>query len=844
MLLAAPGDGKSTLLQRHLSDTARQLSNDGDGGNAVAHPVPGPVPVPVLVRATDLAAAPLLAHALATAATVALGPFGLREALTEEFFRHRPHPDAPWLVMVDGLDEIPDRATRLSLLGRLSREAGRVDSAHRFIITTRPLPGGDGELDVLGGPSGRFTLQPFTPDDLRAYAVRRFSGLSDVDSHIRRFLTGIRGTHLEDLARTPLMAEMLCRLYTADPSQPLPEGRAGVFRSFIELLYEQNADKRVAALQDEAIHTLTNRYQLPTERRAADQGAQRAREHLPELIDHLAHERIGGNRAPAAEILAAHPHAMRPEKVKPPLWHALLADLLTTTGLLVGHANDLDFLHRTLLEYHAARHATRDDRARAELLRRMSPAPRLRDRIRRLGRSAPAVEPLDPLDLDPSYLGFLLDGLLAPGDRIAAGTLRVLDGLVAPAGGAGYQLLRPQILLGTNVPPGTTARWLIAFASGPVLGDHMRVEAAWYLAEVDGHHEEGARVLARLARDPDFEPFERSWAAAVLAGLDGHREEAAGLLTDLAMDQHLDIDTRLISARDLGKLDGHLEEGAWLLQDCATSSDVEKYLRVQAAEFLAELAGQQDLAGRILLSIAEWGDAYAARALAGMEGQHREDGIGLLTAFAADLGTHENERVRSARYLAEVEGCRSRGIGLLVSLAYEGKPGSPRRVIAAEALAEFDEEKAALLLLRPTLRESQTTLAALAADTSADAGKRLDAARELASLDGHRAEGIVLLTSIADDTSVDKWDRMHAAEALGELGAERAPALLTAFATDPTLQTDARVSAARGLAHVEGHRAEGIRLLAAIADDARYEKWIRSSASACLSGLSYARFRR
>ncbi|WP_329380961.1 hypothetical protein OG625_16220 [Streptomyces sp. NBC_01351] len=91
---------------------------------------------------------------------------------------------------------------------------------------------------------------------------------------------------------------------------------------------------------------------------------------------------------------------------------------------------------------------------------------------------------------------------------------------------------------------------------------------------------------------------------------------------------------------------------------------------------------------------------------------------------------------------------------------------------------------------------------------------------------------------------MDKWDRMEAAVALGNLGAERAPALLAAFATDPTLQADARVRAARALAEVEGHRARGIRLLAAFADDTRWGRWIRSSASASLSGLGFARIRR
>ncbi|MDJ0385295.1 ATP-binding protein [Streptomyces sp. G-G2] len=865
VLTAGPGHGKSTLLRHHLASACRHLPQRGTDTARTADAAAVPDAVPVLVHAAGLIASPLLALALATAVTAALGPFGLREALTEDFFRRRPHPDAPWLVMIDGLDEVPDRTTRLSLLDRLSREAGQKDSPYRFLIATRPLP--RGELERLGPTADHFGLRPYTDADVRTYAEKRFSGLPDADRHVRTFTNGILRTRLDGLARIPLMAAMLCHLYTADVDQPLPEGRTGVYRSFVELLYEQNVHKRVGVLHDEAINALTSRYQIPQDRRAVQGAAERARENLPRLIDHLAHERIGGNPDPATEILAAHPLARCPAKVKPPLWHALLADLLRATGLLVGQGDDVDFLHRTLLEYHAARHVTGDDQARVQLLHRLFHIRRLRDRLPWAARPGPAAGQVDPLDLDASYLGFLLDALLVPGDSIATATLRALEGLVAPPGITGYHLLKAQLQLGSSFPRQTTARWLTVFADSPVLDDRSRVEAAWDLAELDGHPDEGARLLARLARDRSLDSYGRGWAADVLAGLDGHREAGAALLVQLALDPAMAPEARILAARDVSRLDAHEGDGARLLTEFATAAGTEDDLRSEAAAHLAELDGFQEAAAGILLGIAQYGDVTAAAYLAGMEGPQREDGIGLLAAFTADPDGDPNDRVRAAQALAEVDGCRARAIELLTDFAREAVPGSHTLLVAVEALAEFDGERAAELALPVALGgrchphnrlralhvlayspvhqgKAARPLAAHAADPAAEAHHRVDAARTLASLDGHREGAVALLGEIAENTAVDPWDRMLAAAALAELGEDRSAALLTAFVADPALRADARVQAARALAQLDGHRAAGIRLLSAFADDTASGAAVSRNAAVSLTTLGLYRIRR
>ncbi|MFD7205286.1 hypothetical protein [Streptomyces sp. NPDC059893] len=126
---------------------------------------------------------------------------------------------------------------------------------------------------------------------------------------------------------------------------------------FVELVYEQNSHKQVARTQDKTIRELKVRF--PRDDEAAEQAAQHVRYHLSELIGSLAYEKINGNTAPAVDILVSR--VERPRKVKVHLWTALLSDLLRPAGVLAQRADDFDFLHQTLLEYHAARHATRDE---------------------------------------------------------------------------------------------------------------------------------------------------------------------------------------------------------------------------------------------------------------------------------------------------------------------------------------------------------------------------------------------------------------------------------------------------------------------------------------------------
>ncbi|MEW2161027.1 hypothetical protein AB0950_38275 [Streptomyces sp. NPDC007189] len=813
VLLASPGGGKSTLLRAHLAESAARWLSNRAGKT-----------IPALVSARDLADTDVLPALLAKATTRALSRFGLLDDLTAEFFRRQPRTGVPWLVLVDGLDEIPDTDTRRTVLRLLVGVTAGQPALYRFVVATRPLPAR--ELDTLGSQVPRFQLQPFSSDNLLDYATQWFRGLENPGRHAKVFISGLQRSRLDVLARTPLMASMLCQLYAADPTRPLPKGRTGAYQAFVDLIYEQNTHKPLASAHDEAIHRLKDRHQIPRDSQAAKQAAELVRDRLPELIDELAYKRINGDPAPAIVILASHLHVNRPPKVKEELWESFLSDLLRTTGLLAQRADDFDFLHQTLMEYHAARHATRDDEARMHLLDALFPL------------EEPPAGDWEPPDLDPSHLGFLLDQLLEPEDHIAVDAAQRIQARIRPGGGNACRFLVGQVRLRTNLRQIPTADRLTCFAQDTTLDGSDRVEAAEALAGLDGHMEAATRLLTNLANDPTLSSWDRRWAAEALGGVDGHAEDAARLLASLANDTTLGRSERVKAAAALGGVDGHAEDAARLLASLAndTTSPVDD--RRSAAEALGGVDGHAEDAARLLASLANdptlssWDRRWAAAALGGVDG-HAEDAARLLASLANDTTLDSHERLWAAEYLAKVDGHVDEAAAVLASLANDTTLDRSNRVWAARSLGELDghAEDAARLL---------TTLAN---DTTLPGGDRVKAAQAMGKVDGHVEDAARLLASLANNTTLPGGDRVKAAQAMGKVDghAEDAAAVLTTLANDTTLDSDGRVWAAEALAKVDGHAEDAAAVLTTLANDTTLDRIDRERAARAVADLRIQR---
>jgi hypothetical protein len=211
VLIAGPGGGKSTLLRTWLRAAAGEwLDGTQKAGRAGAA-------IPVWVSARDLAEEKPISAVLADA-TRKLSRYGRDPELDKARFRQRPCTGAHWQLLVDGLDELPNADERRAVLEKLAN-AVEDDPPYRCVVATRPLA--NAELDArdraLGYQAPRYCLQPFTPNDLRAYIGRFFGTQWPEEEAARRgqqFTDGLRNASMAELARTPLMAFMLCQLYT------------------------------------------------------------------------------------------------------------------------------------------------------------------------------------------------------------------------------------------------------------------------------------------------------------------------------------------------------------------------------------------------------------------------------------------------------------------------------------------------------------------------------------------------------------------------------------------------------------------------------------------------------
>lgn len=625
VLLAPAGCGKSTLLRTHRADSAgRWLDKESDAS------------VPVLVNAGVLTTVDPLPVALAKAATGELTPFGLLDELAADLFRHPPRPRTPWLVLIDGLDEIPDTDTRRAVMQAIMETAAAHPALYQFVVATRPLPTGD--LDMLGPTVPGFEIQPFTPDDLRNYARSWFHALDDPDRHAETFTMLLSRSGLDALARTPLMAFMLCQLYASHPGRQLPRGRSGVYADFVALLYDRNSHKGVSRTQHEAVLRLVDRHQIPDQRRTTEAAAVRTREHLPEIIDHLAHEMLHGHTNPAVDMLTSHPQAARPGPVTEPDWHRFLSDLLRPTGLLTHRADGFHFLHQTLLEFLAARHATRDEHARAQLLGTLA-----------AHQAAVGGGIAVPPGISESYFGFLLDRLLMSEDHTDA-TMAYLKRLTRKRDVNTCKLLLDQLRLGTNLPPTLTAVRLLRSTKDPGISGYLQVQSARSLAEIPGHEDEGAAALLRLVNTPGFD----DWP--------GRQFGAWAMFPTVVSDERPlgpDSYNRLLAAQFLAAVPGHEAEGAAALQRIAFYAGFLREIKAQAALSLARVRGHEAAAATALRLFVNYAGpdsgtrVNVAESLAALPG-HEAEGAAALLRLINDPNLDDWQKARTAKSLAAV----------------------------------------------------------------------------------------------------------------------------------------------------------------------------------------------
>jgi hypothetical protein len=370
-VLAEAGGGKSSLLRtwldRELSgwqhDSGAENPDRNDTGSMQGRSQPAGIPVLVTAAALAGHQGASLAEVLASVVTEELTWFGLDGELGADLFRQPPVPGAPWLVLVDGLDEVIDRQARERLLCRLAGVLESHRGLYEFVVTSRPLP--DHELDQLGMQVSRFTLEPFTSDDLTSFVSRWFDmyGMPDPAGSAERFVLKLQQARMADLARNPLMATMLCQLQAAAPDESLPHSRGQLFQRFTGLLSDRQHAAGLSGLSRQ-MRSALERYGSPE----VLERAQAAIDLIPFIIKDVAFFWFYREPPdPGKDTLSWRENpldmeselwsTLRPERVSHEEWRALFGELLCRSGIMTYRAGHYQFLHQTLLEYCAARAA-------------------------------------------------------------------------------------------------------------------------------------------------------------------------------------------------------------------------------------------------------------------------------------------------------------------------------------------------------------------------------------------------------------------------------------------------------------------------------------------------------
>ncbi|MCP2269968.1 hypothetical protein [Actinokineospora diospyrosa] len=339
VIMGEPGAGKSTLGHMYV----QQICDFWLGVDGAQPPLSEPV-LPLRVPARALAEDRSWSELLAAGVQDAVGRL-LTSAPDPALFAGRAF-GARWLVFIDGLDEIADRATREQVIRAITARMRRSDH-YRVVVTTRPLP--DAEMapfDQVGADA--YTIQPFGALELAEFATAWFRAQNALTARERAdaFVRQVSDGRLRELVRNPLLATITAIAHTLEPQRELPRSTASLYQRFMDyLLTDETSGRRT---RDELRRTLENTpYRLTLAIWMDD--------HRVELIEALAVVRLDTDTplwdAARDWVLANQDVVARP----PGGWEEDMRAVLASSGVFVRTEDTLRFSHQSFAEFIAAR---------------------------------------------------------------------------------------------------------------------------------------------------------------------------------------------------------------------------------------------------------------------------------------------------------------------------------------------------------------------------------------------------------------------------------------------------------------------------------------------------------
>ncbi|WUH89633.1 tetratricopeptide repeat protein [Streptomyces sp. NBC_00433] len=849
VVVAGPGAGKSSLLRHTVLDLARRWQDiaradppdpsdpsrserSQDEGETM-RAADGGVPrfVPVRVSAADLAEADSLSTGIAASVNAEHRGYGQIEPQPAALFATEPVPGARWLVLVDGLDEVFDPLARKQVVRGIRAAAARGERAtpYRFVLATRPLPGGELSGGVPALDTRYVELLPFGRSDLLAFAEAWFRALGrpkDPQLEALDFDEAVAKSPLASLAHTPLIATILCQLFSVRPDIPLPGSLSETYAGFTGLLRDRWMRERLPGEKnaDEVAAAALSRDGGSA---AVAVGAQ-VLDTTDELLARLAVVRLEGRTTPAVELFAQW--TQQPARVSAEAWTEFLHDVLRRSGVMVQRAGDFTFLHYTITEYLAATYTAADrqrsDAAFATVLGRWErrwPYSGFWSR-RRVQRVVGACIPErarfwlpsswhGPVYPDASYYGFLITAWRDRPD-LTPTLLHIIARTRTDGTRFTVALLKQDAALDPAVVD-ATGKALAREALKPSPVEGPRYYALSGRNEIDGHHRYRCAVSLWQIGDPrTIEVF-----AALAADPTLHsrfRRHAAEQLADFGDERGRDLLAALATAKPT--------------TDRLTWRDVQ--LRWQAA---ATAAGHGDQRGADELAALSADNTMrtlrwaSAAILLGVGDPRAGD---LLFDLTGDESVSAGERMHVAAFLAAHGDAR--GADRFAALAVDGRLSNDDFWRATVMTRLVGDPRLAAVLNALAVRHGREVFQA---DEFPEAVRRR-ADQALVDLLGDDAVAMFLAMSSNQEYCQDfPWE---IAEALARPGNRFWSNVLIGLVTDPELAREHRMRAAAVFALVLDE-AQARSMYLALEQDCTLDREGRFGACLALIGLGVSR---
>ncbi len=382
VLLGGPGSGKSTFVSFvALSMAGELLGVPGPNLETLTAPLPPDgddteepkpqhwehgalLPVPVVLR--DLASQLPPPGTPVTAETLWLYICGrLRQAALEDFAPYLKQTllDRGGLVLLDGLDEVPDAHSRRAQIKQAVQDFAATFYRCRFLVTSRTYAYQRQDWKLEG--FSEVHLLPFTPGQIRGFAEAWYAHMVDLDRLTEAgardraevlVRTVERNERIRELAERPLLLTLIAQLQT-EGAGALPEKREELYDKAVEMLLTKWETLKVRVREDGTKEV------EPSLAEWLRTGRDDIRRQLNRLAfeAHRDQPRLAGTADIRQETLIAA--LLRASASRDDINVGLLERYLRDrAGILAAHGVGMyQFPHRSFQEYLAACHLTDDE---------------------------------------------------------------------------------------------------------------------------------------------------------------------------------------------------------------------------------------------------------------------------------------------------------------------------------------------------------------------------------------------------------------------------------------------------------------------------------------------------